>query len=245
MGIADEVWKGGKPVQRECEHHGPYTAELIFGRAPCPQCVAESKRQHDAQVAQDVQAGINRAIIQSAQIPKRYRNARIGDFLAEPHDRAAAFVRAVQAGEFAQMLVVGPVGTGKTHYAAAITYEFARHGVNALYSTAAGYLREIRDTWGDPERSEARVFDRYAKCPALVLDDMGAGTEGKNDVWRLHELIDARYCDELPTVYASNLTASELKRWVGDRTFDRMKDGAVRLALMGDSRRAAVDEDDS
>ena len=228
-------------VTRECPKHGWYTVQPLLGRAPCPQCVeaqiAEAQEQDRRRFEDERRA--NR--LAAARIPRRYSGASLNDFALENHtavEAAERFANTVAEGGYAQMVVAGPVGTGKTRFLCALAATLAGREVGALYASASGFLREIRATWDDRSLSEANIYKRYAAQPVLALDDVGAGVELANDVWRLHELIDQRYNDMLPTIFASNLSMKELRDYVGERAYDRMRDDAELVKLLGNSRRA-------
>lgn len=241
MSAVQNLFQPGETVERECDRHGRYTAQLVMGRAPCPDCVREQMAQHGAAVQAEVLRQSRREAVHAAGIPRRYADARTHQFDADAAEKSAWFLGRAAAGEACQLVLLGQVGTGKSHFGAAIAHAAAARGIAARYVTVSGYFRALRATWGHPERREERVFEDHASCPVLVLDDIGAGVEHANDAWRLHELIDARYSDERATVYVSNLPQEQLRKHLGDRAYDRMIDGARLIKLVGASRRRPVE----
>lgn len=235
----------GEVVPVHCDIHGTTHVARMFGRASCPQCTLNDIEAHAERDAMAHEQAVKDARIASIGLPKRYQKAELSDFQPSERDGAATpFMDAIDRGEHVQAIILGPVGTGKTHFAAALAKEVARIGkASPRYASATGYLRDLRSTYDDPSRRTQSVFDEYARAGVLFLDDIGAGTEYSNDVWRLHELIDYRYCEELPTAYISNLPVHKkaednaLRGFMGDRAYDRMRENAVLIRMLGETRR--------
>jgi DNA replication protein DnaC len=175
--------------------------------------------------------------IKLANIPERYSVARF-EHIAQA-SVIERWLEGVTRCEPGSLVVLGPVGTGKTYLACALARAAAERGIETRYESVPRYLREIRDTWGARDRRESQVFRPAASVKLLVLDEIGAGVEVTNDSWRVHELVAERYDRALPTVFVSNLRPDELKAAIGDRAYDRMRDESTQLNLLGLSRRKA------
>jgi len=74
----------------------------------------------------------------------------------------------------------------------------------------------------------------------LALDDMGAEkpTEWVNE--RLFEIIDYRYNEYLPVIASTNATPAELKTQIGERSFDRLREMCVFVAVTAKSQRVTA-----
>jgi DNA replication protein DnaC len=175
-----------------------------------------------------------RAAIAGANIPERYAEASL-----DATEHATAVRNWLQGARSAAgcLVVLGPVGTGKTYLAAALVLDAPRHGISARYDTAGAYLRRVRESWDTREISEASVFAAMLMHRVLVLDDIGAHRGGENDAWRVHELIAERYERELPTVLVSNLRPQDLRAEIGERAYDRIRERYTQINLLGESRR--------
>ena len=145
---------------------------------------------------------------------------------------ALSLARKVAVGESRHLGLVGNVGTGKTHLGCAILHEFLRTGRSARYCIAADLISEIRATWAaDAEVTEKQAIARFVSPDCLFVDEVGvqAGTDSEERV--LFRVLDQRYQREKAIVLASNESIEGLRRYLGDRIMDRLRDGNGAVAL--------------
>lgn len=177
------------------------------------------------------------------RIPSRYADA------TPDHPDVAAWVRAltrVAAGQARaqnpvvrtgpSLLIVGPVGTGKTYQAFGAIRALAHSGVLMSWrlETAADIYAQLRPR---PRFDSEHEFRELAAVRLLVVDDLGAakGSEWTEEV--NYRLINYRYEHRLPTVVTSNIPAKELATNLGERVTSRLREMAKLVALAGDDRR--------
>ena len=108
-----------------------------------------------------------------------------------------------------------------------------RAGRTAIFTTASKMLRAVKDTYHkESEYSEKQVMEIYEKCDLLILDEVGVqrGSDFEKDM--LFDVINARYENMRPTIILSNLTIDECKLYLGERVFDRMREGGGKAFLL-------------
>ena len=135
--------------------------------------------------------------------------------------------------------MVGPCGTGKSHLAQALGHQAVRKGYDVLFLTQSqllGSLQKARavDSFG-------RRFKALAKVDLLIIDDFGLKPLRSPQDEDLHDLIAERY-ERASTLVTSNLDFTEWgeafpNRLLGAATLDRLRDGAYRVVLDGDTYR--------
>ena len=136
-------------------------------------------------------------------------------------------------------LIVGPCGTGKSHLAQALGHQAVRKGYNVLFLTQTQLLGSLHKARA--VGSFERRFQSLAKVDLLIIDDFGLKPLRSPQDEDLHDLIAERY-ERVSTVVTSNLDFSEWgeafpNRLLGAATLDRLRDGAYRVILEGDSFR--------
>lgn len=138
------------------------------------------------------------------------------------------------------VLIAGPCGTGKSHIAQALGHCAVRKGHDVLFTTQSkllGTLHAARAT-GTFERR----FQNLVKTPLLIIDDFGLKPLRQPHDEDFHDLVAERY-EQGATIVTSNLDFAEWgdafpNRLLGAATLDRLRHGAYRVVLDGESYRS-------
>ena len=162
-----------------------------------------------------------------------------------------ALVQDLATGRYLQekvaVLIVGPCGTGKSHLAQALGHCAARQGFDVLFTTQSQLLGSLQAARA--VGTYERKLQNLARVDLLIIDDFGLKPVRPPQDEDLHELIAERY-GRATTIITSNLDFTEwgdafpANRMLGSATLDRLRHGAYRVVLDGDSYRAprATDE---
>ena len=143
--------------------------------------------------------------------------------------------------EKVSILIAGPCGTGKSHLAQALGHCAVRQGHDVMFTTQTqlvGSLHAARAIG-----SFERRFQQLARVPLLVVDDFGLKPLRPPHDEDFHDLIAERY-ERVSTIATSNLDFGEwgdafpANRMLGAATLDRLRHGAYRIELDGESYRA-------
>lgn len=129
------------------------------------------------------------------------------------------------------LLLRGPVGTGKTHAAFAVCRELIDRGVRPVWAPVVDALDEMRPD-GDP-----RVLPRLCHAEVLFLDDLGGERPTDWTAERLYRVVNTRWLEGRPTVATTNVAGDDLADAVGERVVSRLVDGATIVQVGGDDRR--------
>ena len=180
----------------------------------------------------------------ASRIPDRYRNP----------DTAPAWLTATPAWSTAMdwvaawlgperprkgMLILGPVGTGKTGIATAVASM-------AGEPWTAGYwpVRELLTQAKNDMTSDGRTLELVAEKPLLVLDDLGVERRTAYNADLIAGLVESRHAHGRPLVVTSNLSHDELRAHLGeaghDRAYSRLIELCDDVALVGEDRRWAA-----
>lgn len=177
------------------------------------------------------------AVIQGL-LPPRYHTATLGDF---PALGAQVLGWIAKPGD--GLLLMGAVGAGKTHMAAAIVRHLVESGHGARFTRAADFYSMIRDTYTkreDPPSgrwlTERELIHRETTVDYLVLDDLGSGNLSDHERRCTLELIDQRVNDLLPTIVTSNWSLKDISEKLDERVASRLGTFKV-IAFKGEDKR--------
>lgn len=134
------------------------------------------------------------------------------------------------------LLIAGPTGTGKTHQGYGAIRGLLSRGVRLRWeaTTSADLHARLRPRAGhDGERD----LQSLARCPLLLLDDLGAAETSEWTEELTYRLINHRYEHMLPTLITTNLPTAELRSALGDRVASRLAEMTERVILTGPDRR--------
>lgn len=168
-------------------------------------------------------------------IPNRFRWVNLGQ-LDHRQDPSTLGLWA-QAGASTNLIISGPVGTGKTF--AAIAAARARHdaGEEVHFWPIVDLIDGLRDELGNPELRQ-KLFDRLtADADVLILDDLGTHRTTEWADERLYAILNRRWMDEKPTIATTNLSEQKFRRVMGERLMSRLMDDATLVVLDGTDRR--------
>lgn len=115
------------------------------------------------------------------------------------------------------MLILGPVGRGKTRQAYGTVRGLLTTGVRLRWQliTAADMYSALSPR---PRVDSEAEFWRLARCPLLIIDDLGADNPSEWARKMTYRLINYRYSERLPTVFTTDLTPAELRAAIGERS---------------------------
>lgn len=75
-------------------------------------------------------------------------------------------------------------------------------------------------------------IDEFKNAKILVIDDVGTSYgDSRKIMSALFDLFDYRYSQQLSTIITTNLSKEELKEYVGERSFDRLRNGCHYVKL--------------
>ena len=152
-------------------------------------------------------------------VPREFREARWATWRRTAENRhalaaAQAFLRGGEDGR--DLLLCGPVGTGKTRLACTVLNESWRLGERSMAFARVPLLLYRLRPQAALEISE--TFDRLVAAKLAVLDDLGSERDAATDYTRrtLLMLYEARHDAGRRTVWTSNKRPSEIAAFMGD-----------------------------
>jgi DNA replication protein DnaC len=155
------------------------------------------------------------AMFAAARIPKRYEHCELSNYefegsqlhLAPARMAACRFVEEYPVDKTG-LLLVGMIGTGKTHLAVGIAKSLIREkGIPCLFYDYRELLKEIQNSYNSSvQTTELALLKPVFDAEVLVLDELGA-VRPSEWVWDTVSLIlNTRYNDNRTTIITTNFS---------------------------------------
>lgn len=246
LGIHSEI----KTKSANCESHGDFVSRNVFRSvwSGCPQCAADKQaaeqREAEEKAAVERHKAWQKRLGESG-IPDRFHTRTLESYhaLNAGQKRALEFAASYAAkfsGESGRSAIFcGKPGTGKTHLAAGIGLKVMASNGLVLFTTVQRMVRRVKDAWRkDATESESDVIRLLVEPDLLILDEIGVqfGTEFEKNL--MFDILNERYEKRRPTLLLSNLMPADVKVFLGERVYDRLReDGGVCVPFDWESHR--------
>ena len=178
------------------------------------------------------------------ELPKAYRDMDFDQLACSGRDSLREAVRVcITYAETPSgwLTLYGPPGVGKTHLGVAILraqpepeYDphYGRRPTTWMYADWSETLQMIKATFDDKSTREYDLWREMYEVPLLFMDDIGAERDTPWAQSCLFKLVNARYMNHLPTVWATNMDISEMDGRIGSR----LRDWQMGVTLLIDEK---------
>lgn len=251
--VSDLIGKFGQSLSsevRQCDIHGEYKSTLLgCGNSRpavwtrCDLCLEIERKEKDKIQSEEIAKTIARESLEKkigrACIPPRFVEKSFENFNADTSVKQVAlntckeyadnFEKHLKVGR--SILMLGDVGTGKTHLASAIGNQILRETkYSVLYITASSIIRYVKNSFNkDSEYSESDAYHYFAKPHLLIIDEVGVQNATEFELTVMFEVINLRYEEMKPTMVISNRGIADLPKYLGDRVVDRLREGGGKM----------------
>ena len=163
---------------------GVWRSQLLEGVCPPCQAVLEAQRQKEQRAIQ-----VRRELVQLLGGEKPYREFTFERYEVTPGNRLA-YERCRQFDPATENLYLwGACGVGKTHLASAVARKCSEAALSVHVLPAFQLSRRVRMKGLDQEQT---AISELIDADALVLDDLGTGSDTPYGRQLLQEILDAR-----------------------------------------------------
>ncbi|WP_234818957.1 ATP-binding protein [Cupriavidus metallidurans] len=228
---------------RVCPTHGQFeSVNYPFGWSNCHKCESEKIAREDQErrdkIVSDFKASQIEQLMRRAAIPARFMDRRLSNYVPQCEAaKKALLIASNYADNFelacetgASLILCGGVGTGKTHLAIGIAHEILARDKSAVFTSVMSAIRRVKETYSrDSDEQESVVIDMFTRPDLLILDEVGVQFGSDTEKLILFEIINGRYERMRPTIVISNLAKDALAQFIGERAFDRLREGGGKL----------------
>lgn len=163
------------------------------------------------------------------------RNAKMSDAMERYAEMFEDFKK-----ESKGLLLYGPVGTGKSYYAASIANRLIDKGVPVIMTDFSTLINNLQGMF-EGKQEYISNLNRY---PLLIIDDLGIERKTEYVVEIVYNVINSRYKSGLPFIITTNISPEEIKKpqdvaysRIYDRILERCFPVEVKVDVAGGSRR--------
>ena len=182
-------------------------------------------------------AGEAQRLKESSNLGERFGNRTFGNF--DPRrDRQSYEVCHNYANDeeiFSKkrngLMLLGGVGSGKTHLVAAISNALIDRGIPVLFATFSEHLEHIREEYD--HTGQKKYLSQMKNTPMLVLDDIGKERKTEWTQQILFDVVNYRYEHLLPVILTTNFNADELANHCGAAVWSRLYETCSAVVTSG------------
>ena len=135
------------------------------------------------------------------------------------------------------LLLMGPVGTGKSFFAGCIANALLEQGERVMMTNFSRILNELTKYQADKNLIVQNLVD----YPLLIIDDLGIERSSEFALEQIYNVIDSRYCKMKPLIITTNLGLNEMKETSLDishrRIYGRILEMCVPVFCGGEDKR--------
>lgn len=219
------------------------------GRGYAVECCSNKARE--LQGAEDLrQRGIHAdmvaGMLRIAGIPERFKEADFANFKVtfENGEALRAAMSLVKHFEDQEkhgrgLVLVGPVGVGKTHLIVSALKNLIAKGTSSRYIYAPDLLGMLRGRSRDAEDASLLdiTFRELCSERVIAIDDVGIDRDTDWTVAQFTRILDGRYRTKKVTILGTNLGLEDLESAVGARSMSRLLESNDVVQMAGEDRR--------
>lgn len=239
------AWLDSPRASGKCATHGDYIGVIVpcgphQGQVSgCPTCARDRDDARDREQREMARRAHTEVLIDRANVAPLFREATFEGAPDIVRNFGGSIATSCQYGR--NLVLSGPVGTGKSHCASALVIAAVRAGLTARIMTLREFVLSLRATWGRRSGpTEQDVLEEAIALDLFVFDDIGANQCKDDEMVYVFDLIDGRNKRCKSSIITTNLDKLNLRNVLGERTFDRLRHRGDWVTFGGPSRRGSA-----
>lgn len=133
------------------------------------------------------------------------------------------------------LLMYGPVGTGKSFLSGCIGKELLEKGYSVIYFSAAGLFEKMTNNKFDyNKKEEMKQFENdIYKCDLLIIDDLGTEFQNNFTASEFFAILNQRHLNQKSTIISTNLSLIDIVNRYSERVISRIKEWYIICKFIG------------
>ena len=174
---------------------------------------------------------------ESSNLGERFSNRTFGNFDPRRDQRAFTFCKSYANTDNLfnikknGLLLLGGVGSGKTHLAAAISNELIDRGIPVLFGTFIEHLEHIKEEFDNT--GQKKHLSMMKTTPLLVIDDLGKEKRTEWSQQILFDVVNYRYEHLLPIIITTNFDPDGIANHCGEAVWSRLYETCSAVETSG------------
>jgi DNA replication protein DnaC len=164
-------------------------------------------------------------------VPERLVDGDIRAVQAASPEEASVKAQLVQWKMKGFLILMGPVGVGKSHWASI----FLQAKGDGLFITHLDMLSDLRSSYST--HTTAELIHKWREAEMLVLDEFGLSAGGKDEEPMLYQVLADRHDKRRPTIITSNKSKTQIRELLGPRLLDRIREDVTEVQMNWQSYR--------
>ncbi|MBR0462698.1 MAG: ATP-binding protein [Erysipelotrichaceae bacterium] len=137
------------------------------------------------------------------------------------------------------LLLVGPVGTGKTFFAGCVANALLDQAVPVLMTNFSKILNSLGGMFSEDRNKYINSLNEF---DLLIIDDLGIERSTDFALEQVYSVVDARYRSGKPMIFTTNLSVTDMKKAASDdirfsRIYDRILEVCQPILFAGKNYR--------
>ncbi len=177
-------------------------------------------------------------LLQGSGLKQRFKKRTFESFIVKKENAEAYGIAICFAENFKEqgkgLLLLGNVGSGKTHLAAAIANRLIQELYTVVFGNITDIIARIYDTYDkESEISTVEIINYLTTVDLLIIDDLGKEYATENAKALIYQIINTLYEDERLVVITTNLNSKELTERLGAATVSRITEMTTPVIMQG------------
>lgn len=219
-----------------------YPADYLEMHYTCPACQDTGyigRRKCDCFRREEIRLLYSSSRLEEALSKENFSTLSFDVYDAEQKAAMPAVIGACQRfvqtfdQEFQNLMLYGPVGTGKTFLTNCIAKELLDSSHSVVYFTAFQLFEQFSPSYGDAGSAEGQCHDAILDSDLLILDDLGTELLNTFTVSRLFQVLNERALRRRSTIISTNLSLKDFRDLYSERIFSRITSSYTLLKFTG------------